>query len=255
MTRINDLPLSRLQFYVTTQYPCGYLEDRQARSMVAAPAHLIDTPAYNELVKMGFRRSGPHTYRPHCDTCLACVPVRLRIHDFKPGRTQRRIWKHHAAMAISITPLKFEFDHFELYASYQQHRHPGGGMDLDGEEQYRNFLLKSGVDTVMVEFRENGKLRMVSIVDCLADGLSAVYAFYDTAVAAASFGTYNVLWLADWCRRLELPYLYLGYWIAESRKMSYKARFMPLEQLQGMEWHDLRPDENRPAPEPMKTGR
>jgi len=239
MTLLNDLPLQRLRFYVTTPYPCGYLEGRLARSLVAVPAQLIDTPAYGELVHQGFRRSGYYTYRPQCETCQACVPVRLRVTDFTPSRSQRRAWKRHRDLDASIKPLAFSEDHFRLYVDYQKTRHAGGGMDADDIGQYHSFLMQSSVDSALVEFREDDTLRMVSILDRLPDGLSAVYAFYDSAQKNASYGIYNVLWLTDWCRRLGLPYLYLGYWIEESRKMSYKADFIPLEGLRNGEWRTL----------------
>lgn len=239
MTRLNDLPLQRLRFYVTTDYPCGYLEDRKARSLVAAPAHLIDATAYSELVKMGFRRSGLYTYRPHCENCQACVPVRLRTNDFIPVRSQRRAWKRHSHLEARVGGIAFDDEHFQLYSRYQKTRHVGGGMDTDDTEQYRSFLMQTQVDSALVEFREDGVLRMVSVVDVLSDGISAVYAFYDCSDPTASYGTYNVLWLADWCKRLGLPYLYLGYWIGESRKMAYKAEFRPLEGLQDNDWKRL----------------
>lgn len=239
MTRLNDLPLQHLQFYVTTEYPCGYLAGYSARSLAVIPAHLIDTRAYSELVRMGFRRSGYYTYRPHCDHCQACVPVRLRIKDFTPSRSQRRAWKQHQELEVNILPLTFSQEHYDLYATYQKSRHAGGGMDADNVEQYRNFLMQSQVDSMLVEFRDNGQLRMVSVVDRLSDGLSAVYAFYDANVEDASYGTYNVLWLVEYCKSLGLPYLYLGYWIANSRKMAYKAKFRPIEGLAGDRWEEL----------------
>lgn len=239
MTLPNDPPLQRIQFYVTTPYPCGYLEGRLAQSLIAAPHHLIDSRVYSELIQLGFRRSGKFAYRPHCENCAACVPVRLPVAAFHPNRSQRRAWKHHANLTVAVLDLQFSEEHFALYHAYQKTRHAGGGMDADGAEQYRNFLAQSNVDTVLVEFRENGVLRMVSVVDRVADGLSAVYTFYDCSNPSASYGTYSVLWLTDWCRRLGLPYLYLGYWIAESRKMAYKKSFEPLQALQDGEWHPL----------------
>ena len=112
-------------------------------------------------------------------------------------------------------------------------------MDEDGSEQYSQFLLQSYVDTRLIEFSENGVLRMVSIIDVLDDGLSSVYTFYDPAVAHASYGTYNILWQAQQCLGSQLPYLYLGYWIAESRKMAYKACFRPLQALLDGRWQNL----------------
>ncbi len=113
-------------------------------------------------------------------------------------------------------------------------------MESDSPEQYRNFLLQSHVDSTLVEFRENGVLRMVSLIDILDDGLSSVYTFYDPDVAQSSFGTYNVLWQIELCRKLELEYLYLGYWIKESGKMAYKANFTPLQGLVEGEWKIIR---------------
>ena len=239
MTLPNDPPLQRIQFYVTTPYPCGYLDDRQAQSLIAAPHHLIDQRVYGELIQLGFRRSGKFAYRPHCENCTACVPVRVPVEPFKPTRSQRRAWKQHGDLSVKILDLHYSEEHFRLYRAYQRARHSGGGMDADSVDQYRSFLAQSNVETVLVEFRERGKLRMVSAVDCVKDGLSAVYTFYDCNDASASYGTYSVLWLIEWCRRLNLPHLYLGYWIGESRKMAYKQAFQPLEALLEGEWQPL----------------
>jgi arginine-tRNA-protein transferase len=126
-----------------------------------------------------------------------------------------------------------------LYLRYQAQRHSGGGMDRDSREQYRHFLLPSNVDSRLVEFHEDGNLRMISIIDELADGVSSVYTFFDPDVPGASFGTYNILWQAQLCRELKLPYLYLGYWIKDSRKMAYKAGFKPLQGLINGQWESL----------------
>lgn len=244
MTLLHDLPLQRLQFYVTTTYPCGYLEERQAQSLIAAPHHLIDAAIYSELVQIGFRRSGRYTYRPHCETCNACVPVRLPVREFSPRRSQCRARLRHANLVPNVMDLKFSEEHFALYNAYQQSRHSGRGMDQEDADQYRSFLMQSNVESALVEFRENGRLRMVCVVDCLSDGLSAVYTFYDTSIPAASYGTYGVLWLAEWCRSRKLPYLYLGYWIRDCRKMAYKTNFGPLEGLVDDEWQRLGSDDH-----------
>lgn len=240
MTLLRDIPLSALQFYLTAPYQCSYLAEREARSQVATPSFLISASIYSELLRQGFRRSGTFTYRPRCDSCLACVPVRVQVNDFAGNRTQRRVWKkYHNHLDVSLHPLEDKPEYYELYQRYQNARHLDGGMSDDNHDQYQKFLLQSHVDSMLVEFREAGVLRMVSIIDALDDGLSSVYTFFDPDIKQASFGTYNVLWQIDLCRQLQLPYLYLGYWIRESRKMTYKANFQPLQGLKQGEWQAL----------------
>ena len=240
MSLLHDIPLSALQFYLTAPYPCSYLPEQLARSQVATPSFLITAQVYSELVRRGFRRSGTFTYRPRCDACRACVPVRVEVASYTPSRVQRRIAKRHHNLDVSLHTLRNDSEeYFNLYQRYQKARHREDGMDGDSREQYRNFLLQSHVDSILVEFRENGVLRMVSIIDILEDGLSSVYTFYDPDVTQASFGTYNILWQIDLCRKLELDYLYLGYWIKDSGKMSYKANFRPLQGLIEGEWQAL----------------
>lgn len=246
MSRLNDQGQTLIQFYTTAPYPCSYLPQETARSQVAIPGDLIDAEVYSQLVRAGFRRSGVFTYRPHCDRCRSCIPVRVRVADFCANRTQRRTWRNHRQLSVQLLHLAYREEHYQLYRRYQQSRHAGGGMDEDSREQYRNFILKSNVASFLAEFRApDGNLKMISLIDELDDGLSSVYTFYEPD-DPASYGTYNVLWQLSLCREMHLPYLYLGYWIEASRKMAYKTNFQPMEGLIGGEWRDLAPPSRTP---------
>jgi len=244
MTHLRDLPaFPLLQFYTTTPYSCSYLPNRSARSQVATPINLIDNRTYSDLVRAGFRRSGMFTYRPRCDLCTACQPIRLDVTQFTSNRSQRRAFAQHSELTAQDCEITFREDHYQLYQGYQNARHAGGGMDQDSREQYAQFLLQTHVDSRLIEFRENGVLRIVSIIDVLDDGLSAVYTFYACDIPRTSFGTFAILWQIAECQRLGLPWLYLGYWIRDSKKMAYKENFRPLTVLREGEWQAFVPQQ------------
>lgn len=233
-----------IQYYATAAYPCSYLEGQLARSQVAAPSEAIDAANYDVLIQHGFRRSGSFVYRPQCDHCNACRSIRVRVRDFAPNRSQRRAWAQHESLICTVTSPVFSPEHYALYKQYQQSRHPGGGMDIDDEAQYTDFLVRTNVNTWMVEFRATsaGKsgttLKMVSIIDVLKDGISAVYTFYDPE-PGQNLGTFNVLWQIQRARAMELRHVYLGYWIEACRKMTYKSHFKPCELLTRGTWQSM----------------
>ena len=237
-----ELPIFRLQFYLTANYPCSYLANQSARSQVAAPSGLVDTVVYSELMRLGFRRSGTHVYRPHCDHCRACTPSRVVVDNFQANRTQRRCQARNADLEVRLKPLVYDEAHYRLYRRYQAARHPGGGMDQDDREQYRAFLLQSRVDSALIEYRLDGEVVMVALVDRLLDGLSAVYTFFEPGLERRGLGVFGVLEQIRLARELGLPYLYLGYWIADCRKMAYKRAYRPLEMLRQGRWRVVEED-------------
>ncbi|MDX1914605.1 MAG: arginyltransferase [Methylophilus sp.] len=241
MTLPNEIPLQKLQFYVTTPYQCGYLPNRLAQSLIATPQYLVDREVYSGLIQQGFRRSGKFAYRPHCENCKACIPVRILINQFTPTRSQKRAFKRHGDLTVSLMPIGFQNNHFALYAQYQSLRHHDAidheHTEKEDPDQYRQFLCQSNVESVMVEFKDTqNQVKIVSVIDIVRDGISAVYTFYDATDGKASYGTYAVMWLCEWAKTLNLPYLYLGYWIQDSQKMAYKQLFNVQEKLVDGEW-------------------
>ncbi|OYY48406.1 MAG: arginyltransferase [Methylophilaceae bacterium 17-44-8] len=243
MTLPNESSLQKLQFYVTTPYQCGYLPNQLAQSLIASPQYLVNAQVYSGLIQQGFRRSGKFAYRPHCENCRACTPVRLVLAHYVPTRSQQRAFKQHQQLYVKILPLGFQENHYTLYAQYQRIRHSEDDLQNiltnNDAEQYRQFLCHSNVESLMIEFSDaEGNIKIVSVVDVVEDGISAVYTFYDASERKNSYGTFAIVWLSEWTKTLQLPYLYLGYWIENSRKMAYKQLFKPLEKLMDGEWTD-----------------
>ncbi|MGI9302459.1 MAG: arginyltransferase, partial [Gammaproteobacteria bacterium] len=228
-----------LHFFASPPESCSYLPQRDSISVFADPVAKMNARTYSQLVNHGFRRSGRYVYRPHCPSCSACVPARVPVRRFKPNRSQRRNLKANRDLSIRVLPCDFREEHFDLYRRYLSARHAGGQMDNPTPDTYRNFLQCDWLDTMFVEFRLAGELLSVAVADQLAGGLSAVYTFFDPDHSARGLGTYAVLWQIARARRRGLDYVYLGYWIAENAKMSYKIQFKPVEGLVDGKWRLL----------------
>jgi len=235
--------MSHLDFYLTPPHTCPYLSGRSASLLFADPARTLDTALYGNLIDKGFRRNGPHLYRPHCDGCEACIPVRVPVHEFQPRRRHQRIWRRNQDLEVRCLDPLYDAGHFQLYQRYLAHRHADDHTDPPTPEQYQELFNAPGIDTRLYALHHEQRLLAVAIIDHLPQGLSAVYTFFEPTEQARSLGVYTVLWQIQEARRLSLPWLYLGYWVRECRKMSYKGQYRPLEIYHHNRWLRLTGDE------------
>jgi arginine-tRNA-protein transferase len=235
-------------FYTTAPLPCPYLPGRTERKIVTELSGTEAEALHERLSRAGFRRSHNIAYAPVCPGCQACVPIRVVSEDFAPDRTQRRILRANADLTVSEMPARATAEQFTLFQRYQKNRHADGDMAAMGYYDYRAMIEDTPISTGLLEFRDaQDRLLGACLTDWLADGLSAVYSFFDTDQDKRSLGTFAVLWLIGRARSLGLPYVYLGYWVPESRKMAYKARFRPSEILMSGAWHRLNDDASVPT--------
>lgn len=230
-----------LGFFATPPHECSYLPERQAVTIFADPDFPKDRRLYTLLSEHGFRRSGRHIYRPRCPGCKACVPVRVPVAEFRPRRSQRRNWRDNRDLRVQAREPVYRREHFALYQTYLDARHPGGGMDNPTPGQYLEFLTSTWSETVFYELRLGPRLAGVAVVDRLDDGLSAVYTFFDPGLRGRGLGTYAVLWEIEQARHEGLRWLYLGYWIEASPKMRYKTDYQPLEYFHQGSWQRTPP--------------
>jgi leucyl-tRNA---protein transferase len=228
-----------LQLYLTGEHDCSYIDGLQARTLFVDPLARVDGERAQWLQQIGFRRSGQHFYRPACRGCQRCIPVRVPVGDFKPNRSQRRNLQRNASdIELRFRAADLVYEHYALYERYLLQRHGDGDMADDVSlETYTRFLLAPwGGDTRFIEMRRGDALLGVAITDVFSDGLSAVYTFFDPDHAERALGTYAVLSQIQEAKHRGLSYLYLGYWISESRKMLYKEKFRPIEAWDGGRW-------------------
>jgi leucyl-tRNA---protein transferase len=227
-------------FYTTAPLPCPYVAGRTERKVVTELVGVAAESLHDRLSRGGFRRSHNIAYAPVCPNCTACVPIRIRARDFQPSRTQKRVAKANQDLLVQEMPPRATSEQFHLFQRYQRQRHGDGDMATMSFYDYRAMIEDTPIETSVVEFRlPDGTLVGGCLTDQLGDGLSAVYSFFSTELDQRSLGTYAVLWLIEHARALGLPHVYLGYWVEESRKMAYKAKFRPSEILRGGQWLPL----------------
>ncbi len=227
-------------FYTTAPLPCPYVAGRTERKLVTEITGPDAEAMHDRLSRAGFRRSHNIAYAPVCPGCQACVAIRIHAAQFRGRRQARRIWRANAATEGFEVPARATAEQFQLFQRYQRHRHGDGDMATMSFYDYRAMVEDTPIETFIVEFRDpDDRLVAACLTDRLSDGLSAVYSFFTPDLARRSLGTLMVLWLVERARDLDLPYVYLGYWVPESPKMAYKAKFAPSEVLVGGAWRPL----------------
>jgi len=231
--------LSTLKVFATHPHACSYLPEQQATTLFIDPAAPMDSITYSQLSEVGFRRSGPHLYRPHCARCNSCVPARIPTDGFHLNRTQRRVWSRNADLHVIDRTALHGDEYYDLYAHYIEGRHRDGDMYPPTRQQFDSFLTREWDLTHYYCFYLAQRLVAVAVVDVMGNGLSAIYSFFDPALKSRSLGVYAVLWQIQHAQALQLPHVYLGYWIKQCRKMSYKIAYRPVELLINGRWVSL----------------
>jgi arginyl-tRNA--protein-N-Asp/Glu arginylyltransferase len=236
------------RFYLTVPSACPYLPGRLEQKIFTELKEPHAQDLNDSLSKVGFRRSQKVAYKPACDGCHACISVRIPVGDFEPNRAMRRTWRRNGDLVPTPVPAHATLEQFELLTRYLNSRHSNGGMAGMTALDYATMVEETPVDTYLVEYRardldpssEGDALIATCLSDVLDDGVSMIYSFYDPESAERSLGTYMILAHIEWARRLGRPYVYLGYWIAGSEKMAYKAKFRPLEMYADDAWRRMR---------------
>ncbi len=232
----NSTDSGQAQFFLTPKHPCSYLNRNNAQTLFFDPRQVITTEIYQHLTDQGFRRSGSHLYRPHCGGCNACIPTRVPVAQFKPRRSQQRVLKKNADLEVRIEEATFSRRHYHLYERYISLRHADGDMYPASEDQFRSFLLSPWSKSQFISIYRGQQLLSVAVTDKQPNGLSAIYTFYEPQEEARSLGVFSILQQVQLCMDWGLPYLYLGYWVKDCAKMSYKTDYRPTELFVNNRW-------------------
>lgn len=228
-----------IKLYETVIDDCPYLEGEQSASILVDPEHKIDGHLFALLSRSGFRRSGEMLYSPKCPSCDACVSVRIPVTEFKASRGQKRVWRKNLDVRVSIEDVTFKEEHFQLYLAYQRARHPNSSMCDEDPKKYTGFINSQFSKSKFLCLYLDQQLIGVSVLDQFDGGLSAVYTFFDPEYSNRSIGTYVILYMVKLARMKKIPFVYLGYWIDQSSKMSYKRNFKPLQGYIDRRWVNI----------------
>lgn len=229
-----------MNFFMSPLQSCPYLPGQDELLVLSDPQARLGGQEYHQLLQNGFRRNGPLAYRPMCPQCDACISVRIPVERFQPDRGQKRTWARNQDLQLRVTTPYQDAQHARLFADYQRQRHPDGGMDLEAERLYIEMMTETGdVEARLLVFEKAGETFAVALVDRVDNALSAVYTFFRPDLPQRGLGIFAIMSQIDWARRQGLSYLYLGYWVAGSRKMDYKRRFSPLEGFMAGRWRPL----------------
>jgi arginyl-tRNA--protein-N-Asp/Glu arginylyltransferase len=231
--------MTSIPLFLTHEHPCSYLEGEIAQSaFVQAPFHILPS-IYPKLIAKGFRRSGNEVYIAHCPRCSACIPARLEAAKFKANRKQKRCWKKNINTQAIVKLPVFEQAHYDMYLRYQNFRHNEGSMAYSSPDEYIKFLSSTWCNTQFIEFSINNELAGVAVIDRLDNALSAVYTFFEPKFSSYSLGVYAVLWQIEQAKLQYRDFLYLGFWIENCKKMSYKIEYKPIQLLVNNVWTEL----------------
>jgi len=226
-----------IRLYQSGLHPCSYLDRRNARTLFVDPEITPDAALYSALIDQGYRRSGSLIYRPECPGCQECISLRVPVREFSPRRSQRRVWQRNRdRLQVREEPAGESPEHYRLFQRYIRARHRDGSMVNTSEEEYRQFITSNWSNTRAFAFYHDSRLVAVAVADILPLGLSAVYTFFDPDYQQSSPGVYTILWQIAECRRRNLPWLYLGYWIESCHKMAYKKEYLPHQAFIGNRW-------------------
>jgi len=232
----NSKPISSVRLFRTSPHPCSYKTDQRAATVFVDPDLVIDQAMNSKLSELGYRRSGSHLYRPACDFCNACISCRLPVEQFVLTRRFKKIWNSNQDLEVIERNDLICKESYALYEKYINTRHRDGDMYPASLEQFEAFIKTKTVDTRFYLFYQQEQLVAVSVTDILEQGLSAVYTFFDPTLKNRSLGYHVILWQVQQACSLQLPYLFLGYWIKNCPKMQYKSSFRPLELLVEGNW-------------------